>query len=366
MALRPYLDRALDRGDDDEHVEAEPPRQQSEPLHTRTVPERVISNLLLEDEFRIRLRDERESHSRPTTPPVPVLTVRVAGSTGVTALPRDVIVMTHTDHHNSNDRTIAVAPSPSPAVERSSVTIPQYSRRAIFAIWAAAALPMAALAWIVAPYMASSSHASNPLVRALLVCLTAGLVWQFVLVVALVWFEQRSLRWTTLRDALWLRAPRNPKTGKRGGKMRWMVLPLVVALAAEEFIPTFAQPANRDFGTFIGSTAGHAFMHGAWGWFALILVMMTFNTVLGEELLFRGFLLPRMNGAFGDRDWVANGVLFAGYHMHEPWVIIPSVIVDTFVLAGASKRYRSAWVGIAVHSAQSVFFAVLLLALVVK
>ena len=274
--------------------------------------------------------------------------------------------MTLTDHHNSNDRTIAVAPSPSPAVERSSVTIPQYSRRAIFAIWAAAALPMAALAWIVAPWMASSSHASNPLVRALLVCLTAGLVWQFVLVVALVWFEQRSLRWTTLRDALWLRAPRNPKTGKRGGKLWWIALPLVVALAAEELIPTFAQPANRDFGTFIGSTAGHAFMHGAWGWFALILVMMTFNTVLGEELLFRGFLLPRMNGAFGDRDWVANGVLFAGYHMHEPWVIIPSVIVDTFVLAGASKRYRSAWVGIAVHSAQSVFFAVLLLALVVK
>ena len=47
--------------------------------------------------------------------------------------------------------------------------------------------------------------------RALLVCLTAGLIWQFVLVVALVWFEQRSLRWTTVRDALWLRAPRNPR-----------------------------------------------------------------------------------------------------------------------------------------------------------
>ena len=62
------------------------------------------------------------------------------------------------------------------------------------------------------------------------------------------------------------------------------------------------------------------FMHGAWGWFGLIVVMMTFNTVLGEELLFRGFLLPRMNGAFGDRDWIANGVLFAGYHLHKPWV----------------------------------------------
>ena len=174
--------------------------------------------------------------------------------------------------------------------------------------------------------------------RALLVCLTAGLVWQFVLVVGLVWFEQRSLRWSTVRDALWLRAPRNPKSGKRGGKMWWIVLPLIVALAAEEMIPTFTQPANRDFGTFIGSKAGHVFMHGSWGWFALILVEMIFNTVLGEELLFRGFLLPRMNGAFGDRDWVANGVLFAGYHLHEPWVIVPTVLVDTFV----SRARRSA------------------------
>ena len=31
-----------------------------------------------------------------------------------------------------------------------------------------------------------------------------------------------------------------------------------------------------------------------------------FNTVLGEELLFRGFLLPRMNGAFGRRDWAGQ------------------------------------------------------------
>jgi membrane protease YdiL (CAAX protease family) len=39
-------------------------------------------------------------------------------------------------------------------------------------------------------------------------------------------------------------------------------------------------------------------------------VLAVFNTVLGEELLFRGLLLPRMNGVFGERDWLANGVLF--------------------------------------------------------
>jgi membrane protease YdiL (CAAX protease family) len=246
---------------------------------------------------------------------------------------------------------------------RSGVTIPQYSRRSILAIWAAAAVPMGALAWVVAPWLASSFDGPEPLVRALLICLTGGLIRQGVLAVALVGLEQRSLRWTTLREALWLRAPRSPNSGRTGGRVWLITLPLIVAFGIEELIPTASPPAGRDFGQFIGSQAGHTFMHGASGWFGLILVLLIFNTVLGEELLFRGFLLPRMNGAFSDRDWMANGVLFAAYHVHIPWAI-PATLVDTFILAYPTKRYRSAWMGIAVHSAQSLVLAVAVLALV--
>jgi len=141
------------------------------------------------------------------------------------------------------------------------------------------------------------------------------------------------------------------------------LIPLSVAFGVEALIPSLPHADNRDFGTFVGSHAGHAFLHGAWGWFGLILLLFVFNTVLGEELLFRGFLLPRMNGAFGRRDWVANGLLFAAYHLHVPWAI-PATLLDTFILAYPSKRYRSAWIGIAVHSTQSVVFAVLILRLV--
>ena len=115
----------------------------------------------------------------------------------------------------------------------------------------------------------------------------------------------------------------------------------------------------------VNSNAGHALLSGGWGWFAIIVTLLVFNTVLGEELLFRGFLLPRMNGVFGRRDWLANGVLFAVYHLHEPW-IIPEALLDTFILSYPSKRYRSSLVGIAVHSAQSVVFFALTLSLVLK
>jgi membrane protease YdiL (CAAX protease family) len=258
------------------------------------------------------------------------------------------------------------ATAPRSDVAVSSVEIPQLRIRAIFAVWAAAALPMAVLAWLVAPALADRfAGAGNvPMGKALIVSLAIGMIWQFVLVATLVGREQRTLRWSTVREALWLRSPRSPRSGRVGGRVWLIVIPLIVAFTfAQEAVALVAAPDDRNFATLLESDAGKAFLDGAVGWYALILVMFLFNTVLGEELLFRGYLLPRMNGAFGRGDWVANGVLFAGYHLHVPWAI-PGTLLEMFTTAYPTKRYRSAWIGIAVHSAQSVFLGILILTLV--
>jgi len=244
----------------------------------------------------------------------------------------------------------------------------QYSLAKILGIWAAAALPMGALAWVVAPLVAGQLDGPLALTRALLGLLTVGLIWQFVLVVVLVYRERGSVRWSVLKDALWLRSPRSPKTGRVGGRVWLVVIPFVLIFAAEGFIPvlnTIPPVTSHDFNVFLGSDAGQAFMSGNWVWFAIIVALFVFNTALGEELLFRGLLLPRMRGSFGRWDWVANGVLFAGNHLHEPW-LIPSSLVDIFALSYPSRRYRSALIGIAVHSSQSFLFLALLLGLVLK
>lgn len=241
------------------------------------------------------------------------------------------------------------------AVNERERPIPQLTARGILCVWAAATIPMGVLAWVVAPRLASSSDAPHALAQWLIVLLTVGMSWQFILVLILVYKEQRTLRWAVLRDALWLRAPRNPKTGRRGGRM-WFVIPIVVVVfALEEFLPLTIPPAaGRDFAGFLESTDGQEVVAGSWLWLGVLLAFFVFNTVLGEELLFRGYLLPRMRGVFGSKDWVANGVLFAVYHVHVPWVI-PIALVDTFVLSLPSRRYQSALVGIIAHSAQSVF-----------
>jgi uncharacterized protein len=243
--------------------------------------------------------------------------------------------------------------------------LPQLRLGGIIAVWAAAALPMGLLAWVVAPALADHLSGPGSLSKALIACLTAGLVWQVVLVMTLVRREQGSLRFSVLRDALWLRAPRSPRTGRRGGKAWLITIPLIVAFGLEEMLPGMPHAAARDFGEFLGSDAGHTLLAGSWGWFAIIVTMLVCNTVIGEELLFRGFLLPRMNGVFGRRDWLANGVLFAAYHVHIPWAM-PATLLDTFIISYPSKRYRSALVGIVVHSAQSVVLFALVLSLVLK
>ena len=62
----------------------------------------------------------------------------------------------------------AAAPA---AVADSDVEIPQLRARAILAVWAAAALPMAVLAWLVAPLLADrfSGDGHVPMAKALIV-----------------------------------------------------------------------------------------------------------------------------------------------------------------------------------------------------
>jgi membrane protease YdiL (CAAX protease family) len=242
----------------------------------------------------------------------------------------------------------------------------QYSLAQILAVWAAAAIPMAVLAWVVAPLLGALLGGEVAFMKALLLCITAGLIWQFVLTLILTRREQGALRWSRVRDALWLLPPRDPRSGRVGGRVWLWVIPFVVLFGLWEFFGfDITGPSNRDFALFLDSAGGQEFFSGAWGWFAVVLVLLIFNSVLGEDLLFRGLLLPRMRGVFGRGDFVANGVLFAFYHLHQPWSI-PAALADIILTAYPTRRWQSVWMSIIVHSAQSIFIIIVLLSLVLS
>jgi uncharacterized protein len=257
--------------------------------------------------------------------------------------------------------TISTATRSRPAAP--DVQIPQYTRSRITMVWAAAALPMVAAAWVATPILAGVLDGPTAFPRALILSLTVAVVWQFVLVMGLVRREQGTLRWAVVKQALWLQPPQSPTSSRRGGRLWLLILPLAVLAWAREMLPKLPAPESRDLGLFLSSDLGQSFLSGNWGWYAVMIVLFVFNTVLGEELLFRGFLLPRMNGAFGRWDWVANGLYFTAYHLHVPWAL-PGRLLSLVLLCYPAKRYRTALLGIAVHSVQTVFFAVIGLTLV--
>jgi uncharacterized protein len=239
--------------------------------------------------------------------------------------------------------------------------VTQYRLLTVLAVWAVAAVPMGLLSWVVAPAVASDVD----LIVALLAAQTLGLAWLFVLVVLLVAREQRSLRWQVVRDALWLRAP-SDRTGRRGGRVWLWILPFLGGYALISFVPLdLPSPSDRSFSELLTTAGGHDILRDAWGLFALIVVMQLFNTALGEELLFRGLLLPRMRGAFGRSDWVANGVLFGLYHLHMPWSIPSATAAGILLFAYPTRRFHSTWMAIAIHSAQSLVVVVITFARVI-
>lgn len=252
--------------------------------------------------------------------------------------------------------------------------IPQYSLAKILGIWAAAAIPMAILGWVVAPALAQNP--AKPGFERLAV-LAVGLVWQFVLVLFLLYQETGTLRWSIVKPRLWLTPPRTPKVGETQRRLWWWLIPLILLTVLFEMqiggmldtlwvsvFPFFAEPAGFSFGAALNEPEWKSHLVGAWGIWVLFVFQALFNTVLGEELLFRGLLLPRMAGVFGKWDWVMNGLLFGLYHLHQPWMIFSGAIQGMLLLALPSRYFRSSWFGIIAHSGQSIFFAILLLGLV--
>jgi membrane protease YdiL (CAAX protease family) len=247
-----------------------------------------------------------------------------------------------------------------------SAAVTQYSLARVFALWAAVAVPMGVLAWVVAPWLRDQLGGRDPFIEALLICFAVGLVWQLVLALILVRREQGSLAWPRARDALWMRAPRDPKSRRAGGKVWWWVLPFVLLSGAINALPIYPTgPSPRDLPNLLDSDRAEDFFSGAWGWFAL-LVLVALLAPWVEELFFRGLLLPRMRDSFGRADWAANGAIFGFYHLHQPWSIPASVVDGIFAQAYPTRRFQSIWIAVAAHTVPSFVIIGVVLSLVLK
>jgi len=243
---------------------------------------------------------------------------------------------------------------------------PQYTVLQILGIWAAATIPMATLAWIAWPLLSDATDLNPGMLFWLL--MVAGMIWQFVLAIIILRCELGTLRWSVVAPRIWAQQPRNPRTGARSPRSWLVLIPVVVVFVAltavgELLAPLFAAIGwSAPEGTEAKQLARPEFV-GQWWILGVAIVSSAFNYLLGEELLFRGVLLPKMHGAFGRWDWLVNNLLFAAYHLHKVWAI-PLVFLTSLPFSWAARRYRTIWFSIILHSLEGVLLIVMVYAVV--
>ena len=250
----------------------------------------------------------------------------------------------------------------------------QYSLWQILGIWLAGGAPMWILAWLVYPAVSRDLPAADAGLL-LMKLLLMGLVWQFVLSMIILYREEGNLRLSTIRRRFWLNNPVSPKTGQKNNRLWWLLIPLMLLVVALELglapflnevwttlFPFLAEPQGRSMDASFAPEMRARWI-GAWDFLALFVILSLFNNFLSEEFLFRGVLLPKMKSVFGSWEWVANGVIFGLYHLHQPWGI-PGNILFGCLMAFTGKRYRSNWFPIILHNGQAFYFGFLILGLV--
>jgi membrane protease YdiL (CAAX protease family) len=94
-----------------------------------------------------------------------------------------------------------------------------------------------------------------------------------------------------------------------------------------------------------------------WGVACLIIL-----NIFGEELWWRGYILPRQELANGRWAWVVNGVLWAAFHIfyHTTLFSFVSYVPGTCALAYVAQRTRSTWPGVIGHTIANIAFLVFL------
>ena len=254
----------------------------------------------------------------------------------------------------------------------------QYSLAKILAIWAAVTIPAFIMAWVVFPAL-TPDFETDPIGAGMvrMGVFAVYLIWDFVLALIIVYSEEGDLRWATLKRRLWLNTPLDPKTGEPRRKLWLWLIPIVLlhTVAAllilpevdhwvSRVLPFIAPPPGYELGAFLQSPEAGALFKGAWGILGMFLLLITFN-ILGEEFLFRGVLLPKMNGVFGKWDWLANGVLGTLYHVSMPWSWFGTTgITWIFFYALPANYFRSTWFSIITHGSITVLETILILGLV--
>jgi membrane protease YdiL (CAAX protease family) len=131
------------------------------------------------------------------------------------------------------------------------------------------------------------------------------------------------------------------------GSSAQLLIEAIPALAPPDFFPPWLKPGtNFSLDLFADFVA--APIRGNWGVAVLFLVMLFFN-IVGEELWWRGYILPRQEKQHGRWTWVIHGVLWWLWHLaFYPWQVF-ALLPICLALPFVAQRRQNTWVALIIH-----------------
>ena len=79
----------------------------------------------------------------------------------------------------------------------------------------------------------------------------------------------------------------------------------------------------------------------------LFLLVLLFN-VIGEELWWRGIILPRQELTHGNRTWMVHGLLWTAFHAFKWWDLV-GLLPVCLLIAFISQRTKNNWPALIAH-----------------
>lgn len=71
--------------------------------------------------------------------------------------------------------------------------------------------------------------------------------------------------------------------------------------------------------------------------------------IMGEEIVWRGVILPRQEVALGDHAWLANAVGWLIFHAAFGWHVMLVLTPIIFILPYVAQKRKNSWIAVLIH-----------------
>jgi len=77
-------------------------------------------------------------------------------------------------------------------------------------------------------------------------------------------------------------------------------------------------------------------------------IIVLFFNIVGEELWWRGYILPRQELTHGKITWLIHGILWACFHMFKWWAV-PFMLITCLIIPLVAQKTKNTWTGMINH-----------------